>query len=102
MGLSTLFQNREEVEEKLNYDNESEINSFEDLDADAYYDMIDDAYANIERNSRLCRATRGCRKFYTDIAIEDDDTNEDAEDTENAENTEDTENVENTTDTTKS
>jgi hypothetical protein len=73
MGISSIFENREREEPKLNYDDESEIEDFDELDADIYYDMLDRAYDGIDDRSRLRRATRGYRKFYTDIEIDPDD-----------------------------
>jgi hypothetical protein len=80
MGISSIFEQREPEQPKLNYDDESEIEEFDELDSDLYYGMMDDAYDEIANRSRLRRATQGDRKFYTDIDFDvADDSHNDSE-----------------------
>lgn len=82
MGISSIFQtgstNRDN-DEKLNHDDESDIDDFDELDSELYYDLLDRSCANINRSSRLVRATRGTRRFYTDIEFEDDEEKDKSE-----------------------
>jgi hypothetical protein len=87
MGISSIFQNRQDEDTKLNYDDESDIEDFDDLDGEQYYDMVDRAYNGIETRSRLCRATRGTRKFYTDIELEEVKVEDDENDEQEPDNT---------------
>jgi hypothetical protein len=78
-GISNLFNlNQPQVtdDDRLNYDSESDIDDFEDLDTNEYDAMLVQAYEDVTSKSRLRQATKGYRKFYTNIEIPDDESSE--------------------------
>lgn len=77
LGLSDMFRTKDDEDDKQNYDDESILDDFDEEDADEYYHMVNTAYNNIERRSRICLATQGHRKFNTDIKLDNSDDNSD-------------------------
>lgn len=74
--ISRLFNTAPQEPPKMYFDDESDIDDFEDLDTEAYEKMLQEAYSNVTKKSRLRQATMGERKFYTNIEIPDDDDDE--------------------------